>query len=87
MTTPPHTPPPAGLQACPDTVEGDRAQPGTPLRAVERPRTRAIRRRFEPENLPSFQAPDFYARCGYETYGVEVDYPPGHTNHLMRKDL
>ena len=47
----------------------------------------AIRRRFEPENLPSFQAPDFYARCGYETYGVEVDYPPGHTNHLMRKDL
>jgi GNAT superfamily N-acetyltransferase len=38
-------------------------------------------------NTWEFQAPDFYARCGYETYGRETDYPPGHTNHLMRKDL
>ena len=38
-------------------------------------------------NTWEFQAPEFYERCGYTTYGVEVDYPPGHTNHLMRKDL
>ncbi|WP_183093815.1 GNAT family N-acetyltransferase [Nocardioides stalactiti] len=38
-------------------------------------------------NTWEFQAPDFYERCGYVTYGREVDYPPGHTNHLMRKDL
>ena len=38
-------------------------------------------------NTWEFQAPDFYARCGYVTYARETDYPPGHTNHLMRKDL
>ena len=38
-------------------------------------------------NTWEFQAPGFYARLGYHVYGREVDYPPGHTNHLMRKDL
>ena len=38
-------------------------------------------------NTWEFQAPDFYARCGYVVYGRETDFPPGHTNHLMRKDL
>lgn len=38
-------------------------------------------------NTWDFQAPGFYSRCGYVTYGQEVDFPPGHTNHLMRKDL
>ena len=38
-------------------------------------------------NTWEFQAPDFYARCGYVIYGREIDFPPGHTNHLMRKDL
>jgi GNAT superfamily N-acetyltransferase len=38
-------------------------------------------------NTWDFQAPEFYARCGYVEYGREVDYPPGHTNFLMRKDL
>lgn len=38
-------------------------------------------------NTWEFQAPDFYQRLGYVVYGREVDYPPGHTNHLMRKDL
>jgi GNAT superfamily N-acetyltransferase len=38
-------------------------------------------------NTWDFQAPGFYERCGYEEYGREVDYPPGHINHLMRKDL
>lgn len=38
-------------------------------------------------NTWDFQAPDFYARYGYATYGQEIDFPPGHTNHLMRKEL
>jgi GNAT superfamily N-acetyltransferase len=38
-------------------------------------------------NTWEFQAPDFYERCGYVTYGRETDYPPGHVNHLMRKNL
>ena len=38
-------------------------------------------------NTWEFQAPDFYQRLGYVVYGREIDYPPGHVNHLMRKDL
>jgi GNAT superfamily N-acetyltransferase len=38
-------------------------------------------------NTWEFQAPEFYARLGYVVYGREVDYPPGHVNYLMRKDL
>jgi len=38
-------------------------------------------------NTWEFQAPAFYERLGYEVYGREIDYPPGHVNHLMRKDL
>ena len=38
-------------------------------------------------NTWDFQAPAFYERCGYREYGREVDYPPGHTNFLLRKDL
>ena len=38
-------------------------------------------------NTWEFQAPGFYERLGYVVYGREIDYPPGHINHLMRKDL
>ncbi len=38
-------------------------------------------------NTWEFQAPEFYSRRGYVEYGRETDYPPGHVNHLMRKDL
>jgi len=34
-----------------------------------------------------FQAPGFYLNAGYVEYGVKRDYPPGHSNHLLRKDL
>ncbi len=34
-----------------------------------------------------FQAPGFYRTAGYVEYGAKVDYPPGHVNHLMRKEL
>ena len=38
-------------------------------------------------NTFDFQAPSFYAACGYVEYGREDDYPPGHVNHLMRRTL
>ncbi|MFC4640438.1 GNAT family N-acetyltransferase [Deinococcus hohokamensis] len=34
-----------------------------------------------------FQARPFYERQGYAVYAEEHDYPPGHTNFLMRKAL
>jgi GNAT superfamily N-acetyltransferase len=34
-----------------------------------------------------FQAPGFYIRAGYQEYAVKYDYPPGHSNHFLRKDL
>jgi GNAT superfamily N-acetyltransferase len=43
--------------------------------------------RWSKLNTWEFQAPDFYERLGYVVYGREVDYPPGHINYLMRKDL
>jgi GNAT superfamily N-acetyltransferase len=38
-------------------------------------------------NTWEFQAPGFYEHLGYVVYGREIDYPPGHVNYLMRKDL
>jgi GNAT superfamily N-acetyltransferase len=53
--------------------------------AEEEARTRGCR--WSKVNTWDFQAPGFYRRCGYVEYGREVDYPPGHTNFLLRKDL
>jgi ribosomal protein S18 acetylase RimI-like enzyme len=35
----------------------------------------------------SFQAPDLDRRLGYEAFGEIEDYPPGHTQLFLRKDL
>jgi GNAT superfamily N-acetyltransferase len=34
-----------------------------------------------------FQARSFYERHGYTVFGVQEDYPPGHTRFYMRRDL
>ncbi|HEY4924943.1 MAG TPA: GNAT family N-acetyltransferase [Roseiarcus sp.] len=35
----------------------------------------------------SFQAPGFYEKLGYRTFGVLEDYPPGQAQVWLRKDL
>ena len=35
----------------------------------------------------SFQAPEFYPRLGYETFGVLEDHPAGHRHHFLQKRL
>ena len=35
----------------------------------------------------SFQAYEFYQRCGYEEFGKLEDFPPGHQRFYMKKSL
>lgn len=74
-----------------DTMWVDDALRGTglgrALLASVEDQARARGCRWAKVNTWDFQAPVFYESCGYEVYAREVDYPPGHVNHLMRKDL
>ncbi len=56
------------------------------LTAVE-DQARGLGCRWSDVTTFDFQAPAFYASAGYVEYGRKLDYPPGHVNHLMRKDL
>lgn len=56
------------------------------LRAVEEDGRRRGCRWAEVTTF-DFQAPGFYLRAGYEEYAVKHDYPPGHSNHFLRKNL
>jgi GNAT superfamily N-acetyltransferase len=49
--------------------------------AVERGCTRAWLTTF------SFQAPGFYPKLGYESFGVLEDHPTGHRHHFFQKRL
>jgi GNAT superfamily N-acetyltransferase len=35
----------------------------------------------------SFQAPDFYIKCGYEIFGELGDFPRGHQRYFLKKEL
>ena len=35
----------------------------------------------------SFQAPEFYPRLGYQSFGVLEDHPSGHRHHFFQKRL
>ena len=60
---------------------------GRSLLASVEDQARARGCRWAKVNTWDFQAPLFYEACGYDVYAREVDYPPGHVNHLMRKEL
>ena len=49
--------------------------------ALERGATTATLETF------TFQAPDFYARRGYQVFGRLDGYPPGHSKLFLRKTL
>ncbi len=70
-------------------VEEDLRGRGLGAGLLEAAEEQARRRgcRWSKLNTWDFQAPVFYQRCGYQEYGREVDYPPGNTNFLLRKDL
>jgi GNAT superfamily N-acetyltransferase len=60
---------------------------GSDLLASVENQARALGCRWSDVSTFDFQAPDFYVSRGYVRYAVKHDYPPGHSNHLLRKEL
>jgi hypothetical protein len=54
-------------------------------RAIEEARARGCRLMFL--STYDFQAPDFYARLGFECIATISDKPLGHVEHIMRLKL
>jgi ribosomal protein S18 acetylase RimI-like enzyme len=55
------------------------------IRAEEEARQRGARNVFL--DTFSFQAPGFYKKHGYQTFGELPDFPPGHQRHFLAKQL
>ena len=56
-----------------------------PRRAEDYARSRGVR--WVTLETYSFQARPLYERQGYEVFGTQDEYPPGHSNFYMRKTL
>ena len=54
-------------------------------RAIDEARARGCRLMFL--STYDFQAPDFYARLGFDTIATVADKPLGHVEHIMRRTL
>jgi GNAT superfamily N-acetyltransferase len=70
-------------------VEESRRGRGLGSRLLEEAEREALRRGCEQAFLSTFtfQAPEFYARHGYEVIASMDEYPRGHSNLVMRKRL
>jgi GNAT superfamily N-acetyltransferase len=60
---------------------------GSRLLALAEDEARKRGARFAHLDTFSFQAPDFYLRHGYQTFGLLNGYPSGHQRHYMTKTL
>jgi ribosomal protein S18 acetylase RimI-like enzyme len=70
-------------------VNADRRERGAgrALMAAAEDRARALDLHGLLTDTSSFQAPGFYARCGFEIVGEVPDLPPGYTTYYLMKRL
>ncbi|MCA3629296.1 MAG: GNAT family N-acetyltransferase [Methylobacterium sp.] len=60
---------------------------GTRLMAAIEEQARRFGARRAYVDTMSFQAPDFYRKCGYHEFGAIADYPDGVSRHWFTKAL
>ena len=70
-------------------VDADLRHQGIGSELMRRAEDEARRRGCKHARLSTFdfQAPEFYERLGYVSFGQLEGYPEGHTVHYFRKDL